>query len=158
MDLRFAHMHKQHSHSIIRSFESLSRVIHHALMPQTSSEMMQDGLRSNVPNHNISFARSKNYKTSSFASRFLGDSFNALVSACTHTRNRAILKINAIFARHIACGDAKTRCDYDVAVCDWMLNLSTTAQDTMRGTCNRYPYAEAQCTAAVVVHSSYPIL
>jgi hypothetical protein len=26
MDLRFAHMHKQLSHSIIRSFESLSRV------------------------------------------------------------------------------------------------------------------------------------
>jgi hypothetical protein len=26
MDLRFAHMHKQHSHSIIRSFESLSAV------------------------------------------------------------------------------------------------------------------------------------
>jgi hypothetical protein len=25
MDLRFAHMHEQHSHSIIRSFESLSR-------------------------------------------------------------------------------------------------------------------------------------
>ncbi len=26
MDLRFAHMHKQHSHSIIRSFESISPV------------------------------------------------------------------------------------------------------------------------------------
>ncbi len=27
MDLRFAHMHKQHPHSIVRSFESLPRVI-----------------------------------------------------------------------------------------------------------------------------------
>jgi hypothetical protein len=32
MDLRFAHMHKQLSHSIIRSFESLSRVICHSLI------------------------------------------------------------------------------------------------------------------------------
>ncbi len=45
MDLRFAHMHKQHSHSIIRSFESLSPVLFaNALQENSELNMARVGI------------------------------------------------------------------------------------------------------------------
>ncbi len=50
MDLRFAHMHKQFSHSIVRSFESLSAVIY-TQHPQGHRPDSQRGVRRQPSSH-----------------------------------------------------------------------------------------------------------